>query len=142
MYIYILFLFLLGSVMGSYLHATAYRYTKDNLDDFYEKHEKNKSSYFTILKAELMKFISTFTPVRSHCPVCNYQLKWYENIPILSYLLLKGKCSNCKTTIPIIYFFAEILLGIIYIAVFYKLNFIEHKDILYIITFLIYLKSG
>ena len=39
----------------------------------------------------------------SHCPVCKYQLRWYDNIPILSYLMLGGKCRSCKTHISFRY---------------------------------------
>ena len=33
----------------------------------------------------------------SHCPVCGYKLKWYDNIPVVSYIILGGKCRSCKT---------------------------------------------
>lgn len=36
---------------------------------------------------------------RSHCPQCRNQLKWYHNIPIVSFLLLKGRCAFCQTRI-------------------------------------------
>ena len=35
----------------------------------------------------------------SHCPNCGYKLRWYDNIPILSYILLKGKCRYCGSKI-------------------------------------------
>ena len=35
----------------------------------------------------------------SHCTKCNYSLKWYDNIPVLSYVFLGGKCRKCKTRI-------------------------------------------
>ena len=35
----------------------------------------------------------------SHCPKCNAAIKWYQNIPILSWLALRGKCANCKAPI-------------------------------------------
>lgn len=44
----------------------------------------------------------------SHCPQCNYQLHWYDNIPVLSYLILGGKCRKCKKHIPIRYTLVEI----------------------------------
>ena len=52
-----------------------------------------------------------FTP--SHCPNCNYKIKWYENIPVLSWLLLRGCCSNCKASISFRYPAVEILTGIL-----------------------------
>lgn len=45
----------------------------------------------------------------SHCPTCKEKIKWYDNIPILSYILLGGKCRNCKTHIPFRYTAVEIL---------------------------------
>lgn len=44
----------------------------------------------------------------SHCPKCGYQLRWYDNIPILSYLILGGKCRKCKEHISIRYTLVEI----------------------------------
>ena len=52
-----------------------------------------------------------FTP--SHCPNCNYKIKWYENIPVLSWLLLRGCCSNCKASISPRYPAVEVLTGIL-----------------------------
>jgi len=46
--------------------------------------------------------MSTATP-RSHCPLCNYALRWYDNVPIVSYILLGGKCRNCKAHISLRY---------------------------------------
>lgn len=44
----------------------------------------------------------------SHCPTCSKPIKWYDNIPVLSYTLLGGKCRNCKTHIPFRYTAVEI----------------------------------
>lgn len=49
---------------------------------------------------------------RSHCPSCDKLIFWYENIPILSYLFLRGKCSGCKTRISIQYPIVELISGI------------------------------
>ena len=45
---------------------------------------------------------SIVTP-RSYCPLCNTMIKFYDNIPVLSYILLKGRCRNCKTRISPLY---------------------------------------
>jgi hypothetical protein len=50
-----------------------------------------------------------FVLARSKCPHCNYQLKWYENIPIISYVILLAKCSNCKEKISSFYPIIEIV---------------------------------
>ena len=50
----------------------------------------------------------------SHCPKCNHKLSWYENIPVLSYIFLGGKCKNCKQKISIIYPIIEILTSFLF----------------------------
>ena len=54
----------------------------------------------------------------SHCPQCNTPIKYYDNIPIISYLILKGKCRYCDKKIPIKYPLVELLTGIIYLALY------------------------
>lgn len=44
----------------------------------------------------------------SHCPSCKYELRWYDNIPVLSYLMLGGRCRRCKTHIPFRYTAVEL----------------------------------
>jgi len=57
----------------------------------------------------------------SHCVKCNHPLKWYHNIPIFSWIILKGKCSYCKEKISIQYPIVEILTTLIFISVAYKI---------------------
>lgn len=57
----------------------------------------------------------------SHCPNCDQKIKWYDNIPLLSYIILGGKCRHCKTRISPRYFIVElinILLWVIILIVF------------------------
>ena len=54
---------------------------------------------------------------RSHCPNCKTQIAWYDNIPLLSYLILGGKCRHCKTHISIRYFLVELFTGICFLLV-------------------------
>ena len=54
----------------------------------------------------------------SHCPGCGHGLKWYDNIPLLSYLLLKGRCRYCKEEISLQYPLVEALNGIIYVLLY------------------------
>lgn len=54
----------------------------------------------------------------SHCMNCNTRLKWYELIPIFSYIILRGRCRSCKTRLSIQYPIIEALNGIIYVLVF------------------------
>jgi len=54
----------------------------------------------------------------SHCPKCNAGIKWYQNIPILSWLALRGKCANCKAPISPRYILIETLGGCLFLAAF------------------------
>lgn len=54
----------------------------------------------------------------SHCPKCNALIKWYQNIPILAWLALRGKCANCKAPISPRYILIETLGGLLFLAAF------------------------
>ena len=56
-----------------------------------------------------------FTP--SHCPGCGKQIPWYQNIPVLSWVALRGRCANCKTAISLQYPLVELLTGLLFVAV-------------------------
>lgn len=74
------FILLLGGAIGSFLGALTYRWP----------HE------------------ISINDGRSICPKCKKQISWYDNIPLLSYLLLKGKCRNCDQKISVRYFVIEL----------------------------------
>ncbi len=59
---------------------------------------------------------------RSECPKCHAQLKWYHNIPLLSYLFLRGKCSFCNEKISIRYPLVELLNSVFYGLFFWKFS--------------------
>ena len=56
----------------------------------------------------------------SKCPKCQHALKWWHNIPLLSYILLKGKCYFCHEKISPQYFVVEFITGILFTALFFK----------------------
>jgi leader peptidase (prepilin peptidase)/N-methyltransferase len=56
----------------------------------------------------------------SKCPKCQTPLKWYHNIPVLSYLFLRGKCAFCKEHISIQYPIVELLTGVLFVALFLR----------------------
>jgi len=60
---------------------------------------------------------SVSKPRRSHCPKCGHAIRWFENIPVLSWLFLRGKCAGCRSAIPLRYPLVEILTGALYLAV-------------------------
>ena len=64
--------------------------------------------------------VSVHSPRRSFCPECNETIKVHDNIPVLSYLLLWGKCRYCKAKISVIYPLVELATGMLFLLVFYR----------------------
>lgn len=83
-------IFLYGIVIGSFLNVCIFRIPKQE----------------NIVK------------IRSHCMNCGYQLKWYDLVPVFSYLCLGGKCRSCKQKISVQYPLIELLNGVLYCIVF------------------------
>jgi leader peptidase (prepilin peptidase)/N-methyltransferase len=75
--------FVLGLIFGSFLNVCAYR----------------------IPRGESV----VYPP--SHCPKCKEPIRWHDNVPVLSYLLLRGRCRSCKEPIPVKYPLVELLTG-------------------------------
>ncbi|OGR30371.1 MAG: peptidase A24 [Desulfuromonadaceae bacterium GWB2_53_15] len=84
--------FIFGTVVGSFLNVCICRMPKDE---------------------------SIVSPP-SHCPFCDYRIRWYDNIPLLSYLLLRGKCRGCGAHISLQYPLVELLNGLLTLALFYR----------------------
>ena len=68
----------------------------------------------------------------SHCPKCNAAIRWYQNIPILSWLALRGKCANCRAPISPRYILIETLGGILFLATFWKYGATYHTPVMWI----------
>ena len=49
----------------------------------------------------------------SHCPKCNAPIRWYQNIPILSWIMLRGRCANCRKPISPRYLVLELIGGLL-----------------------------
>ena len=95
MHLYITFvLFILGLVFASFINALVYRIDK-------------KYKYPDI-------FIRN-----SHCEKCKKELKWYELIPILSFVIFNGKCKECGYRVPLYYPISELLLGLGFGSIYY-----------------------
>lgn len=69
---------------------------------------------------------------RSHCPKCKKVVAWYDNIPLLSYLILRGKCRNCKEKISFQYFIVELFTGTMF-WLLYKSFGLSWLTLIYII---------
>ncbi len=93
-------------------------------------------SFFNVVGYRLPNNMSISFP-SSHCPNCNHKLKAYELIPIFSYILLGGKCKNCKEKISIFYPIFELLTGILFVLCYlsYKEVYPEILNIIYACLF-------
>jgi len=89
-------------------------------------------SFLNVLIHRLPLSISLVNPAGSACPHCNNGIKWYENIPVVSYLALKGRCSNCSELISIIYPIVEIITAIVTLTIY--LNFLFNWELIAIIA--------
>lgn len=79
-------------------------------------------SFFNVVGYRVPNKMSIIYP-DSHCPNCNHKLRFYELIPILSYIFLKGKCKVCKKRISIVYPFFEALTGILFLLAYLVFGF-------------------
>jgi leader peptidase (prepilin peptidase)/N-methyltransferase len=61
----------------------------------------------------------------SHCPKCDYEIAWYENIPILSWIALRGRCRRCGNPISSRYIIVEMITGLLFMGVWFKLLSIQ-----------------
>lgn len=72
-------------------------------------------SFYNVVGLRLPNNESIIKP-GSHCPKCKHKISWYENIPVISYILLRGKCKSCKQKISFIYPAIELLTGILFLS--------------------------
>lgn len=76
-------------------------------------------SFLNVCICRLPKSESVVSPP-SHCPHCSYQIRWYDNIPLVSYLLLRGKCRGCGAHISLQYPLVELLNGVLTLFLFLR----------------------
>jgi leader peptidase (prepilin peptidase)/N-methyltransferase len=76
-------------------------------------------SFLNVCICRMPKGESVVTPP-SHCPQCDYRIRWYDNIPIVSYLLLRGRCRGCGMHISPQYPLVELLNGLLTLALFLR----------------------
>lgn len=93
--LYLIFIFIFGTILGSFYGVWATRLPNGE----------------SILYPE------------SHCEFCQKKLKWYELIPVLSFLFQRGKCNHCKHKLPLVYLLIEVFTGLLFAICFLKFNF-------------------
>ena len=114
-----LFAGILGSMIGSFLNVVIYRLPIMMKRDW--KRECEEFLELPITDHQAAEPFNLALP-GSHCPECNTVIKWYQNIPVFSYLFLQGKCANCQTRISLRYPLIEALTGILSAVVAYQLG--------------------
>jgi leader peptidase (prepilin peptidase) / N-methyltransferase len=99
---------LFGLCIGSFLNVVIHR-----MPLMLEREWRAESAELLGVQIEPAETLSLSLP-RSRCPSCGHAITWYENIPVLSYLWLRGRCSECKTRISPRYPLVELLTGILF----------------------------
>jgi leader peptidase (prepilin peptidase)/N-methyltransferase len=89
-FIFRAFAFVLGAAVGSFLNVCIYRWPAN---------------------------LSINKPSRSFCPACKQPIPWHQNIPLVSWLLLRGRCANCGAKISFRYFGVELLTALLFLAI-------------------------
>ena len=105
------FTLLLGLIIGSFLNVVIYRIPK-----MLEQEWKSQCCDLLEVERKEEPKVTLSTP-NSTCPKCGHEIKPWENIPVISYLFLRGKCSSCKTSISLRYPIIELVTGILSVAV-------------------------
>lgn len=105
-----LVLALLGLLIGSFLNVVIHR-----MPLMMERGWRIDSAELLEVEIPETPEITLSTP-RSRCPSCGHPIRWYENIPVVSYLVLRGKCSACKAPISLRYPAIEVLTAVLFAA--------------------------
>ncbi|HOX05603.1 MAG TPA: prepilin peptidase [Planctomycetota bacterium] len=90
-----------GAVIGSFINAAVYRIPRN---------------------------ISLWKEKRSFCPQCRAQIAWHDNIPVLSYLLLLGRCRSCRKRIPGRYLVVELLTAGLFAAIYWHVRILNGPE--------------
>lgn len=129
--LFITFVALLSLIIGSFLNVVVYRLPKMMELEWQQEYK----AYFMAETATAVapaKF--NLAVPRSGCPSCNAPVSARDNIPVLSWLLLKGKCRNCRAPISLGYPLIETLTAVLSVIVAWKLGFGLASVVLIIIT--------
>ncbi len=117
------YVFVIGLLVGSFLNVVVYRLPKMMEREW-------RAHCAEVLESNTTPPISTSTQEapfnlvvpRSRCPACGHQIKAWENIPVVSYIFLRGKCSACSSPISLRYPSVEFTTAILSVVVVYALG--------------------
>jgi leader peptidase (prepilin peptidase)/N-methyltransferase len=105
-------LFVLGAVVGSFLNVVILRLPK-----IMQQHWRSECEAFLELEPTQTDEPLSLSHPPSTCPSCNTRIKPWQNIPILSWLMLRGKCANCSASISIRYPIIELMTALLSVVV-------------------------
>lgn len=115
--------FLLGAILGSFVVASVWRLRANDLASRKKSDlTKQESSEYELLVTNSKLGDDKFSKDRSRCLSCQHQLAWYDLLPIVSWLSLRGKCRYCGEKIGWLEFLAEIIMGALFAVTFYYLQ--------------------
>jgi leader peptidase (prepilin peptidase)/N-methyltransferase len=100
--------FVVGALIGSFLSVCAYRLPLGKYEPVHDKVAYRDTP------------ASIISPARSFCPRCEKKLLWWHNIPVVSWLLLRGRCHFCKASIPVRYPLLEVTTAVFAVGCFLK----------------------
>lgn len=126
---FILLTSVIGLAVGSFLNVVIYRLPKMMEQEWQAQCNELQG----IENTEKIKF--TLATPRSACPSCGHQISAIENIPVISYLVLKGKCRACKTSISMRYPLVELLTATLAGLVAWKFGYSTFTIFALIFTF-------
>ena len=112
----VLLALILGLLVGSFLNVVIYR-VPEGLNRNWKLQAKQMLD-LPLEQGEGERFNILMPP--SHCPSCKAAIKPWQNIPILSYVLLKGQCKHCHTAISLRYPLVELLTGLVFAVCAWK----------------------
>ena len=136
---FVTFSVIFGLMVGSFLNVVIHRLPKmmENAESLYFQQRQDLAAGLTegeiLAKPQPTKY--TIVTPRSACPKCGHNISALENIPVISYLMLGGKCKGCKTGISLRYPLIEALTGVLIGAVGYKYGYSYASLFAFILVF-------
>src|SRR5438045_7170462 len=89
------FVFIVGAAVGSFLNVCIYRLPLD---------------------------LSVNEPRRSFCPACKKPIPWHQNLPLISWIVLRGRCANCGSKIAFRYFAVELVTALLFLTIWHSFS--------------------